>query len=53
MFPGLLDTALYLSCSWGYVLSTICLSVAVHFNFCNVFIGWSPENMQVSFWNFF
>lgn len=38
VFAGLLDPALYLSCSWIYVLSTVCLLVAVLFNFCNLFI---------------
>lgn len=48
MFSVLFDTALYLSWSLGYGLSTSCLLVAVLYNFCNVFIVQSPEE-EVSF----
>lgn len=48
MFSVLFDTALYLSWSLGYGLSTSCLLVAVLYNFCNVFIVQSPEE-EVNF----
>lgn len=48
MFSVLFDTALYLSWSLGYGLSTGCLLAAVLYNFCNVFIVQSPEE-EVSF----